>query len=123
MKKQNDDWMQRLMNSPEAKKEYTPDVPFDKFVEKVVSHNPKNDVSSLTLEECAGINKNLFKSKKSYSLKEVIDRIEDNFEKGRISEEVRAEGIAAFNRLAKSNFVRREGAGAERRYIYEDFWM
>jgi alpha-galactosidase/6-phospho-beta-glucosidase family protein len=93
------------------------------MLEKSFKYKPTCEV--LTLEQCAGINKSLFTKsvRKSFYQKDVIDKIENNFEKGLLTEKERAESIEAFNRITKSNFIRREGKGDDRRYIYKDYWI
>jgi hypothetical protein len=95
----------------------------NKILEKSHKYTPKYEV--LTLEQCEGINKSLFNNsvRKSFHQKDVIDKIENNFEKGLLTEKERADSIEAFNRITKSNFIRREGKGDERRYIYKDYWI
>ena len=118
MKKEDDSWAEELKKKPESKIKHDP-KPFHDFMEKSLKINT-NQV--LTLEQCQGINKDLFKSdsKIGYTLREFLDRIEDNFEKGIISEEIRNDGIAAFNSLTKSMYVRREKRGGEYKYIFEE---
>ncbi|MDR0723944.1 MAG: hypothetical protein LBF23_02030 [Endomicrobium sp.] len=123
-KQDNNDWFEKIKDRPEV--QAMKNVSLDEFgdlLKKAQSYHPKSDTRYLTLEQCQSINKDLFKSssKNKLYIKTIIDRVETNFEKGKITEEERNAGIAAFNRLTKSNFVRREGKGDERKYIFEDF--
>jgi hypothetical protein len=99
---------------------------FQEILKTLLAHDPKEDVDYLTLEQCQEISQKIFghRTKKTFFIKRVIDKIETSFARGKISKEERDQSIATFNKFTKSNFIRREGSNAdEYRYIYKDFWI
>jgi hypothetical protein len=86
-------------------------VSFQEVLNTLLAHDPKEDVEYLTLAQCIEINEKLFgdRTRETFFIKRVIDRIETCFARGKISKEERDQSIATFNRLTKSNFIRREG--------------
>jgi hypothetical protein len=116
--------MKKVIKTPPVEETTNPPS-FQDVLKALLAHNPKDDVDYLTIEQCREINEKIFGERKreTYFIKKVIDKIESGFARGKISKEERDQSIATFNRLTKSNFIRREGNRGEYRYIYKDFWI
>jgi ribosomal protein L21 len=114
MKKEHEDWAEKLKNNPKSKELRGDLIVFDEILSKSTHH------SVLTLEQCTSINKDLFRKSKKYTRLEVVNKVEDNFAKGAISKEIRDEAIAVFNKMTKSNYVRREGKRGSYQYIFDN---
>jgi hypothetical protein len=117
--------MKKVIKTSQAEKPKMNSASFQEALKVLLAHDPKEDVEYLTLEQCKEISEKIFGDRKreTYFIKRVIDKIENSFAIGKISQEERNQSIVIFNRLTNSNFIRREGNRGEYRYIYKDFWI
>jgi hypothetical protein len=117
--------MKKVIKTTQVERPKINSPSFQEAIKGLLTHDPKEDVDYLTLEQCRKINEKIFgnRTRETYFIKKVIDKVENYFAKGKISKEERDQSIATFNKLTKSNFIRREGNRGEYKYIYKDFWI